>query len=318
MSMRQSNRLAAPIDFQEHVARLEERDLLVRIERPINKDTELHPLVRWQFVGGLKQFRWPRPPLVLGVVLGDSIERYLFISIERFGVTWFARPVVIILFVLAIVGLVRPFLQDVRIHGGIRRMLTDFQAPVFHWKQLFTIFILVAIAWLLSIASEWNFSARIVPVTVGVFALLMGCLSLFNDMCRRPETTSHTEGLADHAMHGVEESLHTNVDEKIHMDLTSDTEHLPLRTIATRAALFFGYLLGFMAVMSVIGLIPTAGLFVVLFMRVEGPERWSIVIPYAVILVLGIYIAFHQVMAVPWPPTLLGTWFPDLKFIPSM
>src|SRR5215203_2687855 len=110
----------------------------------------------------MKQFRWPRPPLVLGVVLGDSIERYLFISVERFGVTWFARPVVIILFGMAIVGLVRPFLQDVRIHGGIRRMLTDFQAPVFHWKQLFTIFVLVAIAWLLSIASEWNFSARIV------------------------------------------------------------------------------------------------------------------------------------------------------------
>src|SRR5215216_3855797 len=53
----------------------------------------------------MKQFRWPRPPLILGVVLGDSIERYLFISIERFGVTWFARPVVVVLFLIAIVGL---------------------------------------------------------------------------------------------------------------------------------------------------------------------------------------------------------------------
>ncbi len=102
------------------------------------------------------------------------------------------------------------------------------------------------------------------------------------------------------------------------MDLTSDTEHLPVRTVVTRAAIFFAYLLGFMAVMAVIGLIPTAGLFVVFFMRVEGPERWSIVIPYAVILVLGIYIAFDQFMSVPWPPTLLGTWFPALKVIPSV
>src|SRR5579864_3474137 len=44
-----------PLDFQEHLARLEAQGLLRRIERPINKDTELHPLVRWQFQGGLQE-----------------------------------------------------------------------------------------------------------------------------------------------------------------------------------------------------------------------------------------------------------------------
>ncbi len=44
-----------PRDFQEHLARLEARGLLARIERPINKDTELHPLARWQFQGGLPE-----------------------------------------------------------------------------------------------------------------------------------------------------------------------------------------------------------------------------------------------------------------------
>jgi 4-hydroxy-3-polyprenylbenzoate decarboxylase len=44
-----------PLDFQEHLARLEVEGLLVRVERPINKDTELHPLVRWQFQGGLSE-----------------------------------------------------------------------------------------------------------------------------------------------------------------------------------------------------------------------------------------------------------------------
>jgi UbiD family decarboxylase len=44
-----------PQDFQEHLARLGARGLLVRIDRPINKDTELHPLVRWQFQGGLPE-----------------------------------------------------------------------------------------------------------------------------------------------------------------------------------------------------------------------------------------------------------------------
>src|SRR6266849_731034 len=44
-----------PRDFQEHLARLEARGLLTRIDRPINKDTELHPLARWQFQGALPE-----------------------------------------------------------------------------------------------------------------------------------------------------------------------------------------------------------------------------------------------------------------------
>src|SRR5215831_12096778 len=42
------------LDFQDHLARLDAQGLLLRIDEPINKDTELHPLVRWQFRGGLR------------------------------------------------------------------------------------------------------------------------------------------------------------------------------------------------------------------------------------------------------------------------
>jgi UbiD family decarboxylase len=43
------------LDLQAHLARLDREGLLVRIDRPINKDTELHPLVRWQFIGGMPE-----------------------------------------------------------------------------------------------------------------------------------------------------------------------------------------------------------------------------------------------------------------------
>jgi UbiD family decarboxylase len=43
------------LDFQSHLADLEKRGLLIRIDEPINKDTELHPLVRCQFVGGVPE-----------------------------------------------------------------------------------------------------------------------------------------------------------------------------------------------------------------------------------------------------------------------
>ncbi len=42
-------------DLRAHISDLEEKGLLVRVTRPINKDTEMHPLVRWQFRGGIDE-----------------------------------------------------------------------------------------------------------------------------------------------------------------------------------------------------------------------------------------------------------------------
>jgi UbiD family decarboxylase len=38
-------------DLRAHIDELERRGKLVRVARPIDKDTEMHPLVRWQFRG---------------------------------------------------------------------------------------------------------------------------------------------------------------------------------------------------------------------------------------------------------------------------
>ncbi len=57
--MKPSAQLAAPPrgypDLHDHLAALEQRGLLIRVREPINKDTEMHPLVRWQFVGGIPE-----------------------------------------------------------------------------------------------------------------------------------------------------------------------------------------------------------------------------------------------------------------------
>lgn len=42
-------------DLHDHLANLERMGLLVKVNRPINKDTEMHPLVRWQFRGGIPE-----------------------------------------------------------------------------------------------------------------------------------------------------------------------------------------------------------------------------------------------------------------------
>ena len=40
-------------DLRQHIRKLEEAGLLYTINEPINKDTEMHPLVRWQYRGGI-------------------------------------------------------------------------------------------------------------------------------------------------------------------------------------------------------------------------------------------------------------------------
>jgi 4-hydroxy-3-polyprenylbenzoate decarboxylase len=42
-------------DLHDHVRSLDSAGLLITVDRPINKDTEMHPLVRWQFRGGIEE-----------------------------------------------------------------------------------------------------------------------------------------------------------------------------------------------------------------------------------------------------------------------
>ena len=64
----------APLDFQQHLRLLDERGLLTRIDRAIDKDSELHPLVRWQFQGGLAEDQ--RRAFLFTNVVDGSGRRY--------------------------------------------------------------------------------------------------------------------------------------------------------------------------------------------------------------------------------------------------
>jgi TctA family transporter len=58
---------------------------------------------------------WPRAPFVLGLVLGKIAENYLYISVARYEAAWLARPVVMVLFALAVVVIVYPIIRARRL-----------------------------------------------------------------------------------------------------------------------------------------------------------------------------------------------------------
>jgi hypothetical protein len=176
---------------------------------------------------------------------------------------------------------------------------------VFARSQLFYVFFFSVVCFMMVAAVPWPAAAKIVPLVVGGLTMLFAILSFTNQIFPRPLIANGADG--------------TVALGKLHMDIASDHGHLSTRTILFRATMFFGWLVGFMCCMAIIGLIPTVPIFVILFMRLEGQEKWKLVLPQAIILTTAIYFAFDQMLALPWPPTLLGMLIPSLRgVVPSV
>ncbi len=63
----------------------------------------------------MRELRWPRPPMVIGIVLGQRVEKYLWFCVSTFGTFgWLLRPGVIIVFVLILLTVIYPIYQGRR------------------------------------------------------------------------------------------------------------------------------------------------------------------------------------------------------------
>jgi hypothetical protein len=212
-----------------------------------------------------------------------------------------------VMFAMAALSLMGPLLQDIRAHHGVRSMLSDFGRPRLSTDNLFPAALLSLFAVMLYQSIGWSFEARIIPTIVGSGAVLFGGLSLANEVFRR---RAGDGGLADKAK--------AVISEKIHMDIASKTAHLPGDVILIRGFIFFGWMVFFLGSMATIGLIPTVPVFIIAYMRIEGGEKYRHALIMAVVMLTLIYVVFDQLLAIPWPPTLLGDWLPVFKIIPSV
>src|SRR4029077_7475988 len=92
-------------DLHEHVLALHRAGLLTIVDEPINKDTEMHPLVRWQYRGGIaeddrraflftqatdgKGARYDIAVLVAGLAANPDVYRIGFgRPLEEIGAAW--------------------------------------------------------------------------------------------------------------------------------------------------------------------------------------------------------------------------------------
>jgi putative tricarboxylic transport membrane protein len=57
-----------------------------------------------------QRWGWPVPPLLLGLVLGKTLETNFYLSEQLFGSVWLMRPIVLVLLVMVVVALSWPLL----------------------------------------------------------------------------------------------------------------------------------------------------------------------------------------------------------------
>lgn len=64
---------------------------------------------------------WPRPPMVLGLVLGRLIERNLFISYNIYQFGFLLRPIVLVIVAIAAAVLFLPNIQEMVVRRGVQK-----------------------------------------------------------------------------------------------------------------------------------------------------------------------------------------------------
>jgi TctA family transporter len=244
----------------------------------------------------MKRLGWPRPPLILGLVIGGIFERYLFISTELYGWAWLLRPTVLGILACVAWALYRPVSQIVI---DITHELRDLK----HHKlrltgsAVFTIAIMLVITAAIISAHDWPAQAKVVPLTAAGMALAATGLNLINEIFGK-QTLIAVGGSADSgSSHGT-------------AGIKTD---LSLSTMRWRALYFFSWMAVLFVLVYLVGFLPAIFLFVFAYMWKGFGEPWYEALGYAAGTSAVCWAVFDWALLVPWPQSLLGDFFPALR-----
>jgi putative tricarboxylic transport membrane protein len=256
---------------------------------------DLYSLLFFGVIGWImKRLGWPRPPMVLGLVVGAIFERYLFISTQLYGWGWLLRPAVLAILACVVWALYRPLSQIViTLIGQFREFGT--RSARFGAAPAFTLAIIVLIVAAMLSSARWPHDAKLVPLTACSMALTAAVLNLVNELFG-PE-----QKLTAHADSGMKVSAHIP-----DLGVTDDV-------VRRRATIFFVWMAGFIALVAILGFIPAIAVFVCAYMRFGFGEPWRNALGFAAGTTVVCYVVFHWALAVAWPPSFLGELFPGLR-----
>jgi putative tricarboxylic transport membrane protein len=229
----------------------------------------------------LQQVGWPRPPLILGLVLGPLAEDRLFLSVDNYGTAWLTRPGVLLLSAIILFGIFYPVYRKSREKRGEpgqpatptithRRRLTG--------STLFGGFIVVIFGVALWRSLEFNFRAGLFPWVVGSMVLIVAVAQLIFDFVR-PAAVEE----------GADNTLTPGVRRK-------------------RTFTILGWIFGYFFSIWLAGFTVGGPLCAFVHFKFGSREKWLLSIALTLAAFVVIYVLFERLLHVPFRPGSLMTW----------
>jgi len=240
----------------------------------------------------LEKLEWPRPPVLLGLVLGPLAENRLFLSSDNYGPAWLGRPGVLIIFAIILLGVIYPIITKKREEREKSASVSEAQATVevakpgglrFTQAALFTTFVAVVLALALLQSRHFGFRAGLFPWVIGIPTLLLTLVQLAKDIM------------------GHEKPKAAAADWEMVVDVAPEVARQ--RTISILL-----WTVGFFLAIWLLGFSNSVLVSMILYLKIAGKEKWPMTIAVSFFTWLFVYGLFERALSIPFPDGLLLTW----------
>ena len=223
---------------------------------------------------------WPRPPLLLGLVLGPLAENRLFLSTDNYGAAWLVRPGVLIIAAVMAAGLIVPIVNRRRSRSSSPLVETAAHAPCgrLGGTIVFDLGLVILFAAALWLGRRFDARAGLFPWTITTIALVLAIVHAARDLAgRRRGSAPPDEGGG------------------------------PAPGETRKTAAIGAWILGMYAGIWLLGFSLATLVTTVLYLR-SARERWSISIVLSLAGFAFVYALFEKGLGVPFPPGRLFVW----------
>jgi putative tricarboxylic transport membrane protein len=231
---------------------------------------------------------WPRPPLIMAVVLGPLMEKSFWLSMQGFGVGFLTRPATMVILTLVLITLYvsgRGILKS-RMTGVSGQQVT--MGEGYERNPLASVIVSTLGVGIFTFAAfyaqKWGYSVRLFPVVTAVPAAVLFAIVLLRDL-KDLRTEVHAKGSFGAVAQACGEQMSIG-----------------------SAALFLAWIAGAIAITFIAG--QTAGILVYMasYLWWWGKAGWKTIALYVAGGWAILYVFYDRLLHIFWYPSLLSEW----------
>jgi putative tricarboxylic transport membrane protein len=241
----------------------------------------------------LEKLKWPRPPLILGLVLGGLAESRLFLSVGNYGLAWLWRPTVLVLMAVTLFGALYPMikarregnkkLKEAQASGARIEGAAKPKRKINKWSAIFAACIFVVMAIALFESRNFNVRAGLFPWVIGFPLAAFALLQFIREMLGK------AGGVA--------------------LGKSADDDHdLPRDVVNQRTRNMFFWIIAYFFGIWLLGFAIGGAVCAFIQLKFASKERWLMTVALTASLFCFIYFVFDMGLHVPFPPGAVFEW----------